>query len=77
MAEQILQINFKFNVAAAEYRKLAQEIAGAFAEVEGLRWKVWILGTGQGPSRAQRVQRQGVRRGAESDRHHPRADRLE
>jgi hypothetical protein len=43
MAEQILQINFKFNVAAAEYRKLAQEIAGAFAEVEGLRWKVWIL----------------------------------
>jgi hypothetical protein len=43
MAEQILQINFKFNVSAADYRNLAHEIAGAFAEVEGLRWKVWII----------------------------------
>ena len=43
MAEQVLQVNFKFNVPAADYRKLAGEIAGAFAQVEGLRWKVWIL----------------------------------
>jgi hypothetical protein len=42
MAEQVLQINFTFNVTTDDYRKMAKEMAGAFAEVEGLRWKVWI-----------------------------------
>lgn len=43
MAVKLLQINFKFNVTAAEYKQLADQLAGPFAEVEGLRWKIWIL----------------------------------
>jgi hypothetical protein len=41
MAEQILQINFTYDATADEYRSLAADIAGAFADVEGLRWKIW------------------------------------
>ena len=43
MAAQILQVNFRFNVTTDEYQTLANEIAGAFAAVEGLRWKIWLL----------------------------------
>jgi len=43
MAAKILQINFKFNVPAAEYRQMADQLAGPFAEVEGLRWKIWTI----------------------------------
>ena len=39
----ILQVNFKLAVSAEEYRKLSGSVAQAFAEVAGLRWKVWIL----------------------------------
>ena len=41
MAEQILQISFTYEATADEYRSLAAEMAGAFAEVDGLRWKIW------------------------------------
>ena len=41
MAEQILQISFKYDATADEYRSLAADMAGAFAEVDGLRWKIW------------------------------------
>src|SRR5437899_1402166 len=43
MAEQVLQINFALNVSPAEYRNLAAGVADAFAQVPGLRWKVWFL----------------------------------
>ena len=43
----ILQVNFKLAVSAEEYRKLSASVAQAFAEVAGLRWKVWILNEGQ------------------------------
>ena len=43
MAEKILQINFKFNVSKGEYEAAANSLAGEFAKVDGLRWKVWIL----------------------------------
>ncbi len=43
MAAKLLQINFKFNVPRAEYEQLATQLAGAFAEVDGLRWKIWIM----------------------------------
>jgi len=43
MAEQILQVNFGLNVAAAEYRDIADSVAESFARVPGLRWKVWFL----------------------------------
>lgn len=43
MAEKILQVNFRFNVPRAEYEQLAGQLAPAFAEVAGLRWKVWLM----------------------------------
>ena len=43
MDERILQINFKLNVPPAEYEKAANSLAGEFARVDGLRWKIWLL----------------------------------
>jgi hypothetical protein len=43
MAAKLLQINFKFNVSSEEYRGIADQLAAPFAEVEGLRWKIWII----------------------------------
>jgi len=43
MAEKLLQINFKFSVSKAEYEQAAASLAPSFAEVDGLRWKIWIL----------------------------------
>jgi len=43
MAGKILQINFKFSITKAEYEEAASSLAGAFAGVDGLRWKIWIL----------------------------------
>lgn len=39
----ILQINFKLNVSAAEYRKICESVAQPIADVPGLVWKVWLL----------------------------------
>lgn len=43
MAEKLLQINFKFSIAKAEYEAAAASLAETFANVDGLRWKIWIL----------------------------------
>ena len=43
MAQQILQVNFKFNVPRDQYENTCSPIAGDFAEVPGLLWKVWLL----------------------------------
>jgi hypothetical protein len=43
MSGTVLQVNFKLNVSPAEYEKTVTPMAEAFAEVEGLRWKVWLL----------------------------------
>jgi hypothetical protein len=43
MSERILQINFKIGVPAADYAQAADQLAGAFAGVPGLVWKIWIL----------------------------------
>lgn len=43
MPGKLLQVNFKLNMTGPEYHAAANELAGAFAEVNGLRWKVWIL----------------------------------
>jgi hypothetical protein len=43
MAERILQLNFKFNVPRAEYEQAVSSLAGKFADVAGLRWKVWLM----------------------------------
>jgi len=43
MSEKILQINFKFNVSGEEYEKAVSPVAESIADVDGLRWKVWIV----------------------------------
>ena len=47
MAAKILQINFKFNVSKDDYRQTASSLAAAFADVEGLRWKIWTIDEAQ------------------------------
>jgi hypothetical protein len=39
----VLQVNFKFNIPRSAYEKAAADLAGAFAEVQGLRWKIWLM----------------------------------
>ena len=43
MPGRILQINFKFNLPRAEYEQAVSGLAGNFANLAGLRWKVWIM----------------------------------
>ncbi len=43
MSARILQVNFKYSVSRSEYEEAAASLAGAFADVPGLRWKVWIM----------------------------------
>ncbi len=43
MPGTILQINFKFSVTRAEYEQAVSSLAGDFAALAGLRWKVWIM----------------------------------
>ena len=43
MPGPVLQVNFKLNVSPAEYEKTVTPMADAFAEVDGLRWKLWLL----------------------------------
>jgi len=47
MAGRILQVNFKFSVSRAEYEQAANSLAPQFAEVAGLRWKVWTMNEAQ------------------------------
>ena len=43
MSVKILQVNFKFNVSRADYEQAVSPMAGDFADVPGLRWKVWLM----------------------------------
>jgi hypothetical protein len=43
MSRKILQLNFKFNVTSAEYEEAVSPLAGDFATVPGLRWKIWLM----------------------------------
>ena len=43
MAGTVLQVNAKLNVSPAEYEKTVTPMADAFAAVEGLRWKIWLV----------------------------------
>ena len=43
MNEKILQINFKLNASRSEYEQVAHTMAGEFADVSGLRWKIWLM----------------------------------
>lgn len=43
MPAKILQINFRLRTSRADYESLCRSVAQAFAEVPGLRWKLWLL----------------------------------
>ena len=43
MGVKIVQINFAFTVPVTEYEAVCAEVAKALAEVEGLKWKAWLI----------------------------------
>lgn len=43
MSATILQINFQLNVPPAEFAEIASSLAGDFAQLPGLRWKIWLM----------------------------------
>lgn len=43
MNEKILQINFKLNTTRSEYERVCHSMAGEFADLSGLRWKIWLM----------------------------------
>lgn len=43
MSAQILQLNFKFDVPREDYERAVAPLAGDFAEVPGLVWKIWLM----------------------------------
>lgn len=43
MTQQILQVNFKFNVPRERYENTVSPMAQDFANVPGCLWKVWLM----------------------------------
>ncbi|HVK97902.1 MAG TPA: YdhR family protein [Flavisolibacter sp.] len=43
MQQQILQVNFTFDVTRNEYEQIVSPLAADFARVPGLRWKIWLM----------------------------------
>jgi hypothetical protein len=43
MAQQIIEINFKFKGSAEEYKAGAEAAVKKFAAVPGLLWKIWLM----------------------------------
>jgi hypothetical protein len=43
MSEQVLLIEFKYDLSRSEYEAAASQLAPLFAELTGLRWKIWII----------------------------------
>ena len=43
MSQQILQLNFKFNVSRNDYESMCSSLANDFAKVPGCQWKVWLM----------------------------------
>ncbi len=44
----MLQLNFNFSVTKEEYEQAVSPLADKFANVPGLKWKIWILNTEKG-----------------------------
>lgn len=43
MSGRILQINFKFNVPAADFKEAVDPMAEPISEVSGLAWKIMMI----------------------------------
>ena len=43
MSEIMLQVNFNYSVTKEEYEQAVAPLADKFANVQGLKWKIWIL----------------------------------
>jgi len=43
MSAKILQINFQLNVLPTEFEEIASSLAGEFAQLPGLGWKIWLM----------------------------------
>ena len=43
MAQQILQVNFNFNVQTEQYEEITSTLAQDFADVPGCIWKIWLF----------------------------------
>jgi hypothetical protein len=43
MSPRILQINFRFDVPAAELSQAFAPLAQPIADTAGLRWKIWLM----------------------------------
>lgn len=43
MSQQILQVNFNFNVSREEYENTVAPFAQDFANVPGCQWKIWLM----------------------------------
>jgi hypothetical protein len=48
MSGRILQLNFKFSVTGSEYTQAVSPLAGEFAALDGLRWKIWMINEAEG-----------------------------
>ena len=40
---KVLQIHFQYDITSDEYRGAATSLADTFAQLDGLRWKIWTL----------------------------------
>ena len=43
MAQQILQVNFKFNLSREQYENTVSPMTQDFANVPGCLWKIWLM----------------------------------
>jgi hypothetical protein len=43
VSQQIVQINFNFDISLAEYAQMCESVAQPIADTKGLRWKVWLM----------------------------------
>ena len=43
MSEIMLHVNFNYSVTKEEYEQAVAPLADKFANVPGLKWKIWIL----------------------------------
>lgn len=48
MSARLLQLNFRFSVTGPEYEAAVSPLAGDFAALDGLIWKIWMINEDEG-----------------------------